>query len=214
MLVLIVQDALHGVDVPRKYPQVYRRLLNDSNLCQTFLEMLAALDPNQAVEMPPMPKPDLSFLDTAVSPQPTVHTSKSGWLATWQLLSNYLNNCFPAPLSLAYRATYDDLLEEQNVILLEDLFSVDGLELNILLEAILDADYPDTPTLSLSVVALGGQPLPPLQAVLTWGDYQATAVLNHYGMAFFPKLAITSVLDETQQAISDDLQLVLESISP
>ena len=214
MLVFIVEDALRGADLPRKYPQVYRRLLSDSNLRHAFLEMLAALDADQAIEMPPMPKPDLSFLDTAVSPQPTVRTSQFGWQATWQLLSDHLNKCFPDPLSLAYRTTYDDLLEEQNIVLLEDVFAIDGRQLNVLLEAILNVDSPDAPTLSLSVASFSGQPLPPLQATLTWGEYRATAVLNHYGIAWFPSLAVTSVLDKTRQAIGDDLQLVLESISP
>ena len=214
MLELVVQDALRGVDVPRKYPQVYRRLLSNSELRQTFLELLTALEPNQELQLPLMPRPDLSFLDTAVSPQPTLHFSTSGWQAVWQLLSNQLNNCFPAPTTLAYRSAYDDMLDEQPVILLEDLFSIDELQLNILLEANLNVDYPDTPTLSLSVAAFDGQPLPPLQAELAWGSYQATAVLDPYGVAFFPSLTIASVMDKAGQAISDDLQLVFTSISP
>ncbi len=214
MLELIVQDALRGVDIPRKYPHVYRRLLSNSNLRQTFLDLLTALEPNQEQSIPPMPRTDLSFLATAVSPQAIVHTIQSGWQATWKLLSDHLTNCFPEPQTLAYRSAYDDLLEEQNVILLDDEFSVNELQLSIVLEANLDVEHPDMPTLSLSMAALSGQQLPPLQAVLIWGRYQATAVLDRYGMALFPRLAIASVLDETGQAIRDDLQLVLESISP
>lgn len=214
MLELIVQDALRGVDIPRKYPHVYRRLLSNNSLRQTFLDLLTALESNQAQQVPPMPKADLSFLQTAVSLQPTVHTSPSGWQATWQLFSDYLNNCLPGPSSLAYRSMYDDLLEDQTIVLLEDVFSVDGLELNMLLEAKLDADYPNTPTLSLSVAAFSGQPLPPLQAGLTWGKYQATAVLNRFGIALFPSLTVDTILDETRQVIGDDLQLILESTLP
>ena len=36
---------------------------------------------------------------------------------------------------------------------------------------------------------------------------------DRYGMAHFPRLELASVLDKTGQAIRDDLQLVLESIS-
>lgn len=214
MLELVVQDALRGVDIPHKYPQVYRRLLSNSSLRQTFLDLLTALEPNPEQQIPPMPKADLSFLQTAVSLQPTIQTSPSGWQVTWQLFSDYLNSCLPTSSSLVYRSTYDDLLEDQTIVLLEDVFSVDGLELNILLEAKLDADYPPTPTLSLSVAAFSGQPLPPLQAGLTWGEYQATAILNRFGLALFPSLAVDTVFDETRQVISDDLQLILESISP
>ena len=214
MLELIVQDVLRGVDVPRKHPQIYRRLLGNSQLRQTFLEMLTALMPDRDEEIPPMPKPDLSFLSTAVSTQAIVHNLKSGWQATWKLLGDHLTNCFPPSQTLAYRSAYDDLLEEQNIILLEDEFSVDGLQLNVLLEANLEAEQPDTPTLSLSVAAVSGQQLPSLQAGLLWGRYEATAVLDRYGMARFPRLAIASVLDETRQVIQADLQLILESISP
>ncbi len=214
MMVLIVQDALHGVDVPRKYPEAYRRLLSNSYLRQTFLDLLAALDPNQPQDAPLMPKPDLSFLHTAVSPQPTIHHTPSGWQAAWRLLGDYLTRRFPAPMSPVYRSAYDDLLSEQNVTLLEDAFAVAGLQLDILLEANVDIENPDAPTLSLSVAAFSGTEPPPLQAILTWGAYQATAVLDTYGQAFFPPLAVATVLDETGQVISADLHLVLQPASP
>jgi hypothetical protein len=210
MLALLVQDALNGVDVPRKYPEAYRRLLRNGRLRQTFLDLLAALDPNQAQEMPPLPKPDLSFLHTAVTPQPTIRQTSTGWQAAWQLVSDYLTRCFPPAPSLAYRASYDNLLEEQSIVLLENEFSVAGSLLNVLLEVTIDTENPATPTLVLSVAAFSGTEPPPLQAVLTWGSYQATAVLNTYGQAFFPPVAISTVLDESGQTINADLHLLLE----
>ena len=210
MLELIVQDALRGVDVPRKYPEAYHHLLTNEHLRQTFLDLLVALDPNQAQDMPSMPKPDLSFLQTAASSQPTLYHSPAGWQATWRLLGDYLTNCFPVSMSLVYRSAYDNLLEEQSTILLEDEFAVAGLQLNVLLAANLDVENPDGLTLSLSVAAFSGVEPPPLQAVLTWGAYQATAVLDPYGQAHFPLLAATSVLDETRQTINADLHLLLE----
>jgi hypothetical protein len=211
MLTILVQDALRGVDVPRKYPQAYRTLLSNGRLRQRFLDLLAALEPNQAEAMPPMPKPDLSFLQTAVSPHPTIHHSPTGWQAAWQLLGDYLANCFPAPTAQTYRSSYDDLLEEQYGVLLEDEFSVANMQYNVLLAAEINAENPEVTTLSLTVAAVSGHQ-PPLQATLTWGSYQAVLPLDGYGQAVFPPLVIAAILDETGQAISADLHLVLEPV--
>jgi hypothetical protein len=210
MLVLLVQDALRSVDVPRKYPKAYRRLLANGRLRQNFLDLLTALDPNQPSAMPPMPKPDLSFLHTAVSPQPTIRHTPSGWQVAWQLLSDYLTRCFPASLSPVYRSAYDSLLDEQSVILLEDEFTIARSQLNVLLEVNLAVESPDMPTLLLSVAAMSGAEPPPLQAKVTWGSYQATAVLDAYGQASFPPLEVATVLDESGQSFSADLRLLLE----
>jgi hypothetical protein len=213
MLTFIVQDALHGVDVPRKYPQAYRRLLSNGRLRQTFLDLLTALEPDQASDMPPLPKADLSFLQTAVSPQPIIHHSSSGWQAAWQLLGDYLTKCFPAPSTLAYRATFDDLLEEQDIILIDDEFNIDHMRVNVLLEANLDIDIPDTLTISLLLAAFSNDELPPLKAALKWGSYEATAVLDTQGQALFPPLSAASVLDKNREVISANLDLVLEAMS-
>lgn len=210
MLVMLVQDALRGEDVPRKYPEAYRRLLANGRLRQTFLDLLTALDPNEPPAMPPLPKPDLSFLHTAVSPQPTIRHNASGWQATWQLISDYLTHCLSTPMSPVYRSSYDGLLDEQSIILLEGEFIVAEMQLNVLLEANLSAENPDTPTLLLLVAADNDAEALPLQAAITWGSYQATAVLDAYGQASFPPLTLDLVVDESGQSFSADLHLVLE----
>lgn len=212
MLVMIVQDALHGADVPRKYPEAYRRLLSNGRLRQTFLDLLTALEPNQPSAMPPMPKPDLNFLHTAVSPQPTILHSPSGWHASWQLLSNYLTNQFLTPIMPTFRSGHDNLLEEQSIVLLENTCTIADLELNVLLEINLDIDNPEMPALFLSVIAHNSQQ-PPIQANITWGSYQATAVLDRYGQTTFPPLLLGEILDETTLTISADLHFVLELAS-
>lgn len=209
MLVMIVQDALNGADVPRKYPEAYRRLLSNGSLRQTFLDLLAALDPSQQKVSLNLSASDLSFLYTAVSPQPTIHHSPSGWHASWQLLSNYLTNQLRTPLMPVYRSGYDNLLEEQSVVLLEDAYTIADLQLNVLLEINLDVNNPETPALFLSVSSNSGQQ-PPMQASLTWGGYQATAVLDANGQANFPALLIDKILDETGQTIHADLHFILE----
>jgi len=212
MLTLLVQDALYGVDLSRKYPQAYRHLLSNGRSRQLFLDLLTALETRSAT-MPPLPKADLSFLQTAVSPQPTIHHTPSGWRAAWRLVGSYLTNCFPTSPTLVYRSTYDDLLEDQDIILLDDEFTIADMRLNILLEANLTVTSPDAPTLSLIVAAYSGSQPPILQATLQWGSYEATAVLDAYGQAFLPPLAFNQVLDNEQQTINADLQLILELIT-
>lgn len=211
MLVMLVQDALRGEDVPRKYPTAYRRLLANGRLRQTFLDLLTALDPNEPSTMPPLPKPDLSFLQTAVSPQPTIRHTPSGWQAAWHLLSDYLTGRLPAPMSPAYRSSYDALLDEQSIILLEGEFTVAEMQLNILLEANLSAENPDAPTLLLLVAADNDAEALPLQAAITWGSYKATAVLDAYGQASFPPIPLDMVLTESGQSFTADLRLLLEA---
>jgi len=210
MLVMLVQDALRGEDVPHKYPEAYRRLLANGRLRQTFLDLLAALDPGEPSAMPPLPKPDLSFLQTAVPPKPTISHTPLGWQAVWQLPSDYLTRCLPVPMSPVYRSSYDSLLDEQNIILLEGEFIVTEVQLNILLEANLSAENPDTLTFLLLVAVDNDTESLLLRAAITWGNYQATAVLDAYGQAALPPLTLDTVLDESGQSFSADLHLVLE----
>jgi hypothetical protein len=211
MLVILVQDALRGEDVPRKYPTAYRRLLTNGRFRQTFLDLLTALDPNAPSTMPPLPKPDLSFLQTTASPQPTIRHTASGWQATWQLISDYLTGRLPTSLSPVYRATYDGLLDEQSIVLLEGEFTIAERQMNLLLEANLSAENPDRPTLLLSVAAMNDVAALPLQAAVTWGSYQATAVLDAYGQASFPPIPLDMVLAESGQSFNADLRLLLET---
>jgi hypothetical protein len=87
------------------------------------------------------------------------------------------------------------------------------MRVNILLEANLDMVAPDTLTISLLVAAYSNDELPPLEATLNWGPYEAKSILDAQGQGLFPPLSATSVLDENRQAISANLKLVLETAS-
>lgn len=218
MLDLIVSDALNGVDITVQYPAFYRKLLANIELRQIFLETLNLLEKSQTESVTPLPEApseDLSFLKTAVPPPPTISQSPSGiWQATWQMFSDYLTTCFFRPLLPVYRSPTESWLEEQTNVLLQTELQVDNVALTLLLEAITQVEHPGMLALTLSVTSFTEEDLPPLEAFLTWGSYQVTAVLNDYGQVYFPPLTIEQVLDETGQAISSDLLLTLTPITP
>lgn len=217
MLDLVVSDALNGIDITVQYPDFYRKLLANMELRQVFLETLDMLEKSQTggtESLPEAPNENLSFLKTAVSPHPTINQSPSGnWQATWQMLTDYLTTCFFRQTMPVYRSATESWLEEQTHILLQTEVEIDKMVVTILLEAMTQVEHPGMLTLSLSATSFKEQELPQLRASLTWGDYQATAVLNNYGQVFFPPLAIEHVLDEIGQAISSDLLLTLTPIT-
>lgn len=65
ILILVLSDAIQGEDIAVQYPLFYKRLLADSLLRKTFLDMLNALNiegQHISVDLP-INDPDLSFLD-------------------------------------------------------------------------------------------------------------------------------------------------------
>lgn len=73
-LSLIIDDALKGVDVAKRYPSVYQKLLGSAELRQAFLDTLDLMEKDQAGKLVPLPKlikPKLAFL-TILPVQPTL----------------------------------------------------------------------------------------------------------------------------------------------
>lgn len=85
MLSLVVNDALEGVDIARRYPTFYRRLLADPQLRRAFLEALEILEKDKTGELVPLPDQldvDLTFLEWAHPLSAMVDTEPSG---SWRL---------------------------------------------------------------------------------------------------------------------------------
>ncbi len=213
MLSLVVDDALQGVDIIKQYPAFYRKLLNNSELRQAFLDALDLLERSETGELTPLPEmspPDLSFLKADSAPNPIIeHFSPEKWRVTWRLLQDQLANLF-MPSNLVYRSDPLDL-EDNGTVLLRSQVDVDGTQIDLFLEAIRRVDEPNRLYLSLSTTSLTSTQLPAVQAHLQWGAFQQTVVIDQYGRARFQPLPLTAVLDETTQTFQDDLQLILES---
>jgi hypothetical protein len=218
MLSLVVDDALKGVDITSQYPAFYQKLLADAELRQAFLDALDLLERSAAGQLsdpPPLPPPDLSFLNKPASPQPVVErTASQGWRATWRLLQAELAQLF-RPSDLVYRSGYSNL-DDEGIILLRSQVTAANNQLDMFLEAVRPAAEPDQLHLYLSVTSLTERKLPPLRASLQWGGRgrergrEQTAVIDQYGRARFQPIPLTTLLDETTQTFLSDLQLTLE----
>lgn len=78
MLSLVVNDALEGVDIARRYPAFYRLLLADPRLRWAFLEALEIREKEEDGELESLPDPldvDLAFLEQVHPLQAMVDTA-------------------------------------------------------------------------------------------------------------------------------------------
>ncbi|MBK9613849.1 MAG: hypothetical protein IPO34_21220 [Dehalococcoidia bacterium] len=115
--------------------------------------------------------------------QPTIDQSAPGkWRIAWTLFWDQLQAVlFPAP-DLAFRSAAS-LLEDESIILLHRLATIDGQEVETVLEAILRVEQPDMLRLQATAVT---EPQPPLQATLRWGPYPHTAFSMPTAVPIFP----------------------------
>lgn len=208
---LVLQDALSGVDVSQRYPTFYGKMMADPALWAMFVDALAVLEADgrqQLLPIPPIQEPELAFLAKQPAAQPTIDQSAPGkWRIAWTLFWDQLQAVlFPAP-DLAFRSAAS-LLEDESIILLHRLATIDGQEVETVLEAILRVEQPDMLRLQATAVT---EPQPPLQATLRWGPYAHTAVLDAYGRANFPPMPLDMIVDEQGRWRAEDLQLLLET---
>lgn len=209
MLSLVVNDALEGVDITARYPAFYRKLLADAELRQMFLDALVILTGEELEPLPQGFSRDLSFLQTAVSPPPTIQQTLSNkWQAAWHLLAEQLNQKFFQTYQPVYRSSA--LLEEMSMVLLRRDFTAGSRQYNVILEAVSPLDQPEQLQLTLLVTPLTDGPLPAMKASLQWGGDVLTAAPDPYGRAQFPLLPLATILDETGNHILSDLHLNLE----
>lgn len=214
MLSLVVNDALEGVDIARRYPAFYRRLLADSQLRQAFLEALEILEKEKAGELEPLPDyldVDLTFLKQAHSLQAMVDTELSGsWRFSWHRPISYLQSRLVvsfATVDPVYRSGAE-FLEDDRLTLVDDVVEVAGDEIGVLLEAVRAANAPDALHLSLLVTA--GAP-DSLWATMEWGAFHETVLVEAIGRVIFPPLSLAAIVDDAGQKIVADLCLTIEA---
>jgi hypothetical protein len=59
----MVNDALIGIDVMKKYPALYSQMLADEELRMAFLDILELLEQSRAGELPKYSGPSITNLD-------------------------------------------------------------------------------------------------------------------------------------------------------
>lgn len=210
MFSLIVHDTLSGADVRERHPEFYAKMMADPALYQMFVEAVAVLQADGRYELPSIPpaSPDeLTFLKKAPAPQRAISQPEPGkWRVRWELLAAQVQQLLFPPSNLAWRSA--PLLEDESIVLLHDLISVGGQEVETILEGIRPVAGPEM--LRLQATAVTEHAPPPLQATLQWGDYSATALLDDYGCAYFPPISLAELVDEAGRLQADALHFLLE----
>lgn len=220
MLTLLVDEARQGVDITRRYPELYRALVRHPALHQTFVESLEILDESEDPAWNPLPGPpsrDLSFLHELEPAGLVQQVEPNRWRISWRRSAQELARLFrPGALAPILRGDLDDWDEEDDRrTLLRQLATVDGLELDVLLETAEPAEDTRELPLFLTVTRGGGQTArPTLTAVVSWGDYQASAVLDQDGSAVLPPAPLDAVYDAELAEFKDGLRLVLDIVQP
>lgn len=205
MLSLVINDALEGADIRRRYPAFYRRLLAEPPLRQIFLDAIELLETDGAGELDPLPQAasiDLSFLapeEKATADPPTTFEQLR---VTLTRTRQQLRDLFaPPPAAAAMRGALAGMEDEYVTLLRSDVPTEQG-ELEVILEgrrpAAADALHPVVLVIQPEEAAL---PLP-LQITLEWGSYRETESLDQRGRASLPPLALDAILDEQGDVVT------------
>jgi hypothetical protein len=216
MLSQIVSGALKGEDISRRYPAFYRKLLENPDLRQAFLDALDSLEAERAGDLVPMPAAGEASLDFLADPTPgpaVERLGKENWRFTWKKSLEQLQALF-SPGELAYRAGLDPL-EDPWFTLLRDELTAAGTTFAVALECSLSRDRDDALAAFLNLaVTLGSTPGPeqfPLRATLRWGAYHESLLLAEEGRARFPDILLSAVFDPSQDYVRAGLSLTLET---
>lgn len=216
MFSLALDAALKGIDISKRYPTFFGRLLLDAHARQDFLDALEILEQSKSGELeslPTAPSYDLSFLkEEPRPPRATIAlTGPAQWRVAWQQTRDYLNSLFSSYLLAADYRSSSSLLEDTHLTLIDDLVTVDDSELAVLLDAVQPVEEPDSLRLSLLVTVQEKQLPDNLVAEITWGHYQATVPIRNNSIIAFPSLPLASVTDGEGQVVLADLHLTIST---
>lgn len=213
MLSFMVSAAYQGVDITARYPTFYSKLKTNQKLREHFLDALDLMEHSKAGTLAPLPGPprrDLSFLHKTKT-KPTIEQNAwQQWRITWRQTVAQIQHLLSRP-EMVYRGE-DDWYENSWISLLRDQVKINGLDLEIVLEAIVDESTEVSYSPHLTVVPLDDDMfLPALKATLNWGNYQETAMLDARGRVTFPPLSLATFYNPLENLLKADLQLSLES---
>ncbi len=215
MVSLIVDGILRGEDISRRYPTLYRKLLENAGLRQALMDALESVEAERAHQMIPLPKTpktDLSFLLDR-TPQPLVEIlNDHKWRGTWRRTLEQIQAIFSPP-ELAYRADPTQF-EDPWFTLLRDELEASGAVYTVALECTLSSQTDEAISAFLNLaVTLSSDPKSawfPLQAVLHWGAYTESIIVPEEGRTRFPDIPLTAIMDIEHEEIRSGLSLILE----
>lgn len=215
MLSLVVNDALKGVDISIRYPAYYRKILNNEDLRQAFMDALGSMESEtqmQSVVMPLPIKPDLNFLSRQDQQPAIIKFGVDKWRSIWRQSIEQLQSIFSPP-ELAYRSD-PSLFEDPWITLLRGEIEAAGSIYTVMLDCSLAEETDEALAVSfnlaVTVETTTDLPQTPLEATLQWGEYNQTLVIHEEGRTRFPDISLDTILDEEQQNVIAELSLTLE----
>ncbi|MCB9134784.1 MAG: hypothetical protein H6636_05110 [Anaerolineales bacterium] len=211
MLSLVINDALQGIDIQKKYPAFYKRLTEEAALRDAFLDIMDMVQDDLTEPTTTMPSPfeKLPFLAFPIS-HPILNILADRWQLTWQQSIAQLNAIFLPQTGLSFRG--EEELDDPWFVLLRENVEISGKFVNVFLEATQEEISPDQLhfALAVGIDTLPKDTWPSLSATLTWGEYAATIPLKLQGRTMFPPVLLSQILDEQMTSFHSDLHLLLE----
>jgi hypothetical protein len=215
MLSLLINDALQGVDVTRRYPVLYRRILAIPELREAFFDAMDLLQKSRSGQLetiPGGPSEDLSFLNEFMPVDAvTTREGSGGERLLWHRSREQMQALFDIFAPFLQLAPFRLDEELGAITLLQAAWPPESGRLTLQLEAWQGQGHEDALHLALVALALearGSSPLPGLQADLEWADYQGSARFDCQGRADLPVMPISAVLDENGR-VKADLRLIV-----
>jgi hypothetical protein len=215
MLSIVVNDALMGIDIMKKYPAFYARMLADEELRTAFLDTLELLEEGRAGKLPAYSDSDTfnpDFLQKVVS-QPVIRRSAKDKLELfWERTVRQLQTMFfinsLEPGEVLRSGSY--LAGEGTINILHSQVEVDDQELDIRLNASHTLTNPGSLDLMMTISTPEELPYH-FELTIVWGDYQETAAVSKYGLAKFPPLKRDQIITPTGE-LMHGLELRLEQV--
>ena len=218
MLSLIVSGSLNEENIAERYPSFYKKLLENPELRQAFLDALESVEAERAGKLTPIPdssrtKPNF-LKKPSTSPQIEMLDGRN-WRAFLQRSIEHLKVIFSPP-EMAYR---DDpvLADDPWFTLLRDEMVVEGVTYDIVLDCVLSHEREGALSPYLHLAVTIGRPGShaglPLRASLRWGNYQESITVENEGRFQFPDIPLAAVFDQAEFQLQSGLDLTLETTS-
>ncbi len=216
MLPLIIEEANKGIDISKRYPNFYKKLLNHPDLMRAFLNVLESMEDeeeNQPIPWTTSSAVKLDFLVGSFS-KPIFVRLGDAWKIGWQRTIEQLQAVFSAS-ELAYRSD-PSATEDLWFILLRDEVDLDGILYTVALECTFsdEQQHALAPFLNVAVTvgAVAKRPPFPIQISLQWGTYMATIQIDEEERAKFPDIPLPAVFDKEYENVNAELNLTIEPV--
>lgn len=202
MVPFVVSDALKGIDISQAYPAFYQKLLRHTELRNSFIEALEAVEGEPKSLFKPFVTPSIPQLSIE-------HFAPGKWRIRWQRTPQQLLELFVPPLPKVVYRQDDVSVSDEIITLLHTQTNVEGERTTLTLTATRLLDQPDELQLQLFIESMH---FLAFQAHLRWGIHQANISLPANTFTQFPPVTLSAVMDETGQTITSGLDLTLEPL--